>query len=319
MALGLGRGLGVGLLGKKPQEPPTFQFQLSEQMLMNELPAEAWNEFIAVFDSVQSNFEYKNAKEFDSVEESLEEIDNESTNALLGSLTSVAHQIDSGVELIEYYKNELKLAQNDLTNSSHIRILPTPFIKRYVARIHNNAENLSQALKDFECRLHSNTERDPHEIMQDFFKKQYEAIIRCYSRIARIQTKSDEVRTSLLQKIRNNQSCSSSLSMSNEVYTKENVAQSIRTSFSQYQAEMRKKNDKRNQNSDLFGNSTVTLPNKVGGLGLGSGLGSSFGASRFGSNASTPVAPISVKNSTRPTSSAPPPTPRGTANKNPFS
>lgn len=298
--LGLGRGLGIGSglglgLNKQQQQPPQPQFQITEQMLIGDLPVEAWNEFINVFQKVNESPNENVLEGVSAIDTEINGLEDDTTKALLGTLMSLAHQIDYGKSIIKEYKDELEKSKDDLSNSSHVRVVPTPFIIRYVNKIQQRATDLSESLAAYESRLQPTDSSDSQKTMYELLNKQHEAVLRCSSRVSRLREKLDKVRTQISQKVKSDSTMMSISEGTNDIDNRGLVSADISTSFSQFQAEQKKKIEKRNANSDLFGNSNVQAPAKTG-FGLGSGLGLGGGlnlnkSSTLGSNtANKPLA-----------------------------
>ena len=129
---------------KTEPEPEKPHFQITEQMLISELPNDIAKQFIDAFESIQKNANdlSKNATNVSAstVESDFEAIKKETMECLTGSLVSLAHQIDFGKSSFSEIEKDLKVSNSDYINSSHFRGTPSPFIKRYSSRINKLAD-----------------------------------------------------------------------------------------------------------------------------------------------------------------------------------
>ena len=280
---------------QKEEKPP---FQISESMTMNDLTPEIKKEFIEVYNEIKNAKKFtitqkkaEQSKESNEAKGSEEKGDDKSdanegedllnkvfstreaiVSEIFGSLTSLAHQIDAGKKIVKEYSDELKISQEDYRNSEQIRSLPSPFIIRFVDNVEKLADDLSQSISAFGSHLQPSLKPDDDMVIYNYLNEQHNAIVRCSSKVSKINEKLITVRNNLASKLKIN---AFSFSQS-EPHTENTYAQSIQSKYQQFLAQNRNKNQKRLEESDLFGNSTVEAPKT-------SSFGSSFGNfSNFG-------------------------------------
>lgn len=277
----LGRGLGTGLslglglgLGKQ-QQPQQSQFHMTEQMLITDLPPDISISFVEVFNKVSENPNTDVLEGVSPIDLEIKGIEEETQQALSGSVLSLAHQVDYAKSVIKELSQELEKSQSDLTNSSHVRTVPTPFITRYVNRLQQRAADLSESLSAYQSRLLPNSQIDSDQTVRELLEQQYEALLRCSTKVVHVRDKLDQTRTMMSQKF-NLESLSQTLAkLDAESGSHDLISKRIENDYTQFKSERKRKLDKRNANSDLFGNSLIAAPAKPAfGLGLGLGLGS---------------------------------------------
>ncbi|OHT10005.1 hypothetical protein TRFO_20916 [Tritrichomonas foetus] len=281
---------GFGQQPKQEEKPP---FQINEQMLLTDIPSDVVKEFIDVHKKIvetrtflakeEQQKQSNENSEDDSTQKTLLSIRDESTSEIFGSLTSLAHQIDAGKKTVKEFEEELAISKSDYTNSEHIRSLPSPFILRFVDRVEKSAEDFAQSIAAYGSHLQPNKPiSNENQIIFDFLNEQHNAILRCSSRVSKLNEKLIATRNNLATKLKIN-----SINISNfEESAEDSYAQSIDVKYQQFLGQQKQKNQKRIEESDLFGNSTVEEQTTSGGFGFGGGFGNSFG-SGFGSSTSS--------------------------------
>lgn len=272
---GLGLGLNFGL-GKQQQQPQQSQFQMTEQMLITDLPPDVSNSFVEVFKKVTESPNTDVLEGVSPIDVEIKQLEEETQQALKGSVISLAHQVDYAKSVIKELNKELERSQSDLTNSSHVRTIPSPFITRYVNRLQQRATDLSESLAAYQSRLQPNYQIDSDQTVRELLEQQYNAILRTSTKVVHLRDKLDQIRILTMQKLNTDSLSSSFVNYDANNETKDLISNRIENDFTQFKAERKRKLDKRNANSDLFGNSLLATPPKPA-FGLGSGLKSGLG------------------------------------------
>ncbi|KAH0791671.1 hypothetical protein GPJ56_004357 [Histomonas meleagridis] len=271
----------------KEEKPP---FQMSEHMLLTELPNDLKKDFLDVYKTIQAHKEpaaKSTTYSSKNIESLVESIKKETVNELLTKLTSVANNIDHGKAELEELQSELNIAKSDLTNSSHIGDPPTPFIRRYVAKINKMAIDLENMLASAGRYLQPQQKitTNSSQVMVDLLSQEHEAIVRCSARVSQVQAKLTSVRSELESKLNVSHS---QLDFSDYQF-ESSYQQNIQVKYKQFLNDRKRKVTKRNEESDLLGNSTKPVQTQGTGFGFGFGFGSGgfgTGSTGFGSTGS---------------------------------
>lgn len=262
---------------KKEEEEEKPHFQLTEQMLINELPNDIVTQFIDVHKLIQENSKSlsTNATKVSgcSIESDCETIKKDIIECLNSSLTSLAHQIDFGQSSFNECKNDLEISKSDYQYSSHYRSIPSPFIKRYVSKIKKHAEELSQSLASYNSRFQpqqieqNQNKQSETQILYNLLSEQQQAILRCSSRVAAIKNRFEKVRSTVAAKLDTNLN----LELNDDI--QQNLcAQRIQDEIKRYENDKRQKRIKIIEETDIFGNSKAPPPksnNLFGGFNFG--------------------------------------------------
>ncbi|OHT16550.1 hypothetical protein TRFO_13145 [Tritrichomonas foetus] len=276
-----GFNFGFGQTQQK-QEEEKPHFQITEQMLISELPDDIAKEFIDVFTQIHDNTKElaQNSSNVTSctVESDVASIKKETIDCINGSLASIAHQIDFGQAAFAESKNELSVAKSDFDNCSHFRGTPSPFIKRYVTRIHKTADELTQSLASYSSRFQSqqsNSSESGSAILNKMLTEQHQAILRCSSRVAALMEKLDKARSAMSSKLKTN------IKFEQAEDSQQNLcSQKLQEAWRRFTADQKQKLYKIADETDLFGNSaTAAKPAQSTGTFNFGGFG---GQSAFG-------------------------------------
>ena len=262
-----------GSFGQQQQTEEKPPFQMAEHMLISELPNDLKKDFIDVYQTIQDHKEpaaKSTTYSSKNIESSIESIKKGTVNELLTNLTSVANNIDHGKSVLKELQNELAIAKSDLTNSSHLRNPPTPFIRRYVAKINKMAVDLEQMLASAGSFLQPQQKitTNPSQIMVDLLTQEHNAIVRCSARVAQVQTKLTSVRSELESKLNISHS---QIDLDDHQLESSNQ-QNIQIKYKQFLNDRKRKITKQNEESDLLGNSTKPVQSQSSGFGFGSGF-----------------------------------------------
>ena len=225
-------------------------------------------------------------KESRKLQDELDDIHRKAVSIIFGKLSSLARQIDSGSKTLKEFANDLNSSKSDNENSDSKKTHPSPFLLKYVDGVLNNADNLSQSIAAYSSHLQpqSNTsvsssdQNNNHEnnVLYNFLKEQNDAISRCSTKVSQLTIKMDGVRSELSKKLNIN----TTYLTTDEKSTDISNVQSIKTKYQQFLEQKELKEKKRQDESDIFGNSTVTVQ-ASGGL-LKSGLNLGINSKGFG-------------------------------------
>ena len=270
-------------------------FQISEQMLLSELPNDIASEFVDVYKTIQnttSEMSQTAAKTSTCENQSdVQKLKQETTAAIVGSLSSLAHQIDIGQSTFHELKAEHELAKLDLDSYSHFRGAPSPFIKRYFAKIQKFADDLAQSLSSYSNRCQSRTNdarNDGEAMLNSMLNEQHSAILRCSSRVAALVEKMDRVEAEISNRMKGGITHQKSEDSQND-----NCSRMLQESWKRFQNNQKRKLYKIADESDLFGNSATQAQNQSSsGFSFGSGFNfgstnSSFSNTGFAKSGNT--------------------------------
>ena len=243
------------LLGnKKAPEPP--QIKLSSQMHLNDLPAEISNQFVDLFNQIQESNSFKPQDNGTEVIKVLDEINNNYEFEIIGDLRRVAQKFDTEKVLLQEFSTDLTKSISDFHNSSHIRATPTQFIVRSADKIKDLSLQISQSLSAFESRMIISQNLNSNNILSSFLEDETNAIIRTSSKISRIQSKFDLFKTNIENKNINILNYNNN---NNDIKKINSYSKAIKTRLDQYKVEIKRKEKKLHQTTDLFGISNLDL------------------------------------------------------------
>lgn len=280
-----GFSFGTGLGAKKQEEEEKPRFQVTEQMLISELPNDIAKLFIDAFEQIQTTSKELSVNASNvsnaTIESDFEQIKKDTIECINGGLTSLAHQIDFGRSSFNECKKDLEVSKSDCNNSNHFRGVPSPFIKRYASRITKHAEELSQKLASYNSRFQPNQqlsgfkEQNESQVLIDLLTEQQKSILRISSRVAAINERLEKIRSIMKTRLKTNISA-------NQVEDIQQVpcAQKVQDEYKRFLSDKKQKRIKIAEETDLFGNSTKVVPKKAGGLFGNSGSNFTFGAKK---------------------------------------
>lgn len=254
---------------QKKEEEEKPQFQISENMLISELPDDIKKDFISVYQTIQDHkapAAQSTTYSTKNIEENIDKIKKDTLQELQTNLTSVAGNIDRGNSILKELENELKISKLDITNSSHIGNPPTHFIRRYVNKINKMAYDLEQKLamagSCLQPQQNNFSEKLPEQIMIELLEQQQNAITRCAARVAQVQEKTSMVRAELESKL-NLSALQIDLDNDKDISS---IQQNVLLKLKQFQIDEKKKISKRNEELDLLGNSTKPVQTTQSGF-----------------------------------------------------
>jgi hypothetical protein len=264
-------------------EPPKPTYQLSEEMLIVDLPADAKKTFVEVFESVRNTgtlSDRQSPTSTSTLEAETKSLTEAITGVLMGPLTSLAHYVDSGQSAVTRMRASLDTARADYGSSAHPRAVPTPFIKRYVSHITKLAQELSQALGSRGNETDGDAGRTGEESIHELLVRQHEAILRLSTRIATLSQRLQENRETL---VKIHKFTPSELDPQDQTSTMTNT-NSVHDKFKKFQEERKQNTEKRTDRADLFGMMPVTQKPALGTgtWGFGGGAGGGFGQTNQG-------------------------------------
>lgn len=265
---------------QKPQEHQKPRFQVTEQMQLSDLPAEESNDFISVFQSISENSAIKPLTPSDSIESDIEQLTQQTKAAILGPLTSLAHQVDYGKHILDEFKRVLDTSRSDFGNKSQARSLPTPFIKRYVQRVHQESQDFSEALASYKSKMEATQLNNSTQSVYDFLEQQQLAILRVSSHIAKIRDQTNSIRAELSSKLKINPYQLMASNDSTEIET--TISRDVLNHYKAYLNDEKRKADERLLHTDLFGTNTAAPPPKPASGGFGNFGNSNWNQSNTG-------------------------------------
>ena len=240
--------------------------------MLSDMPKDSAKEFLDVFKSITDEAEKARAVILSpKIEESIASIARRTKETLRGSLVSVGHIVDDARGSLKEMKRDLEIAQSDNTNSSHVKVLPSPFVKRYVERIERTAEHLRQNLLAY--GNDPGASDDDAKVVGSMLEKQHLAVLRCAERVARIRSKLEQARVELDRRFK----MSLAVNEADQELTERTVVEEIKATYKAYKSENKAKTKKMRDESDLFGNDP-----KVSASAAKSGFGSWSGGTGFG-------------------------------------
>lgn len=261
---------------KKPEEEEKPQFQISENMLISELPNDVKKEFISVYQTIRDHKEpaaQSTTYGSKNIEAGIAGLRADTLRELQTGLSAAAGNIDRGRASLRELERELKVAKLDLTNSSHIVNPPTRFIRRYVSKINRMAKDLEQrlavagsCLQPQQCGVRSGA---PERAVVDLLEQQQNAITRCAARIAQTQERISAVRAELESRLNVS---GAQIGLEDE-QDAGSMQQNVAMKLKQFQADEKKKVSKRNEELDLLGNSTKQVQTSQSGFSSGFNFG----------------------------------------------
>lgn len=273
-------GFGNRQAQQEPEKPP---FRYTCDMLLSDIPKDAVEDFVKVHNTVESV--RKDARECQispQVEETVAAIRRDTVAALEVSLIETGHLIDDADGSIKDMQHELQLSQRDSRSSSQSRVVPTPFIKRYVEGIERTAEFVRENVMAY--RGEGITTSDGAKLFRIMLEKEHEAVLRCAERVSGVKAKLEAVQGDIERKLR-------VLIVSTSKGKDDDdprVVDQIRTSYKQYVYDQSDKQRKRLEKADLLGKIIGPPQNKnsQGGFGSfgrsGGGFSGFSGLSGFG-------------------------------------
>lgn len=304
-------GLGKGVLGKttlgkggfglnKTAQQAAPPIKLNESQRIEDIPErEVQEKFLEAFKKINgistkvgvgksssvtpavSNDALKNILEDKEIEEQIKEIRKQTESILLGDLMGVAHQVDDSKVMLEEIKQDYETNHNDVSVSSHVRQIPTPFITRYVNRIEKKAIDLSESLSSYESRFQSTPNIADDSQYTSLLEQQYDAILRLSAGVAYLKDRVNDLRTLATNKLKISENAIKEQEEIEESDTGSSLAVNIKRRYELFQQEEKKKSEKISEKTDLFGialNATAA-PQKKFGFGSGTKFGSGTGAS----------------------------------------
>ena len=288
--------------GKKNQEPPAPPVKLSEDQKVDDIDdQDARKLFFEAFNKVYSSesdkpkgfiatkkenaetekeSQGKSADSNNQLENDINEIKESVKSMMFGKLMTAAHQVDSGKEIVEDIKNDLEKSKSDRQNAQSVKVTPTPFIERYVEKVVQKSTDLTESLSSYESRFSSNDSFDTEEEMMNFLADQYDAVIRTSTRVANLEKAAGDVRSLSMKQLKITSNQLNALEKDKETETTTTNLSQIKSKYDQFLNEQKKKNEKKTEDTDLFG---ISLANATEEKKVGFGLNKS---STFGSGAS---------------------------------
>lgn len=287
---------------KKPEEE---EYRMTEQMLISNLPDNLLDKFVLAYQSMKKVSAILKGKNEDNVKDptavsdikdktkirmnwkmledlevnqkKIEKIMEESKKVIEGSLTLRAHRIDAMKCLYKERLKELRDAKKHYEESSHLRTLPSPFIKNFVENVEKEADEVTHSLNTYSSYFGADIKKNTRDNDYQFLLEEHESIVRCASRISILQKKlaatKDEVETRL--------KIDPHMFKQYEKNSEDTSEQLIRLRYKQFLASEKKKAETETEESDLFGNSTKVVKEQPKKTGFSFGTGS-FGSSSFG-------------------------------------
>ncbi|OHT10116.1 hypothetical protein TRFO_20771 [Tritrichomonas foetus] len=304
-------------------------FQLTEQMLLTELPGSVAKDFLNIYNNIVENRKFINENKITSAAQTVSEKDiqfkisnlNENANSeLLNNLSSLAHLIDFGRKTLKEFQEDLQISKKDYSETDQLQSFPSPFMIRFSKQLEQTAENISQEIIAYGSHFQPTALSEKENILFHFFKEESNAILRISSRISNIKRKYSATRTLLCNKLRIpiSQTDASDLSLDNS------YANTILSKYKHFRAEQKSKIQKNSDDSDIFGMPTHIENN------ASSSMASTWGTSSFTNNLTQrranstfnpPPPKINTAQTTSilPTSAPEQPPAPSTKGKNPFS
>lgn len=286
-----------GLLGKKNQQAEVTEeeIHLTETMLIDELSPDLSNKFYDVFMECESNSNRMLPDEVDSIASSLMELSEQTKKVIFGPLTSLANKIDNGKESVDRFSTDLEGSKSDLSNASHHKSTPTPFINRMFDHLQNQYNDLAQQLAANESKFTLSSETlTPYESLAKALREQNEALIRCSTKVAKLRSQYESTK-----KLFNDRfgQFSRTVNIDDSISSSSTVAETVTSTYKTWESERKQKLDKYMEDIDLFGVNTVAPQTQA--------KKSILGGKIFGNKTSS--ATPSKNPSTRPSSGTPAP------------
>lgn len=276
---GLGTGRGLSSFQTQTQQ------LVQESQRISDISEEAQQIFIQVQKKINETSQYKPIDGIESFDSSLNDIEEKMIRAICHTLPRLGNEIDHGNEWILSAQNSLDESQYTHRSSS-LHNNPSCFLRKYVREIEKQAIELKQI---FKAMLSKSSETElPMDIftISKVLQEQENSIDKCSAEIARINRKVDDIRMlSNAHNINNRYSFFSE----NVEQIREPITDTIKSSYSNFQAERRRLLEKHNTNELSFlheqkstgiGGLGRGLGGLGGGLGIGGGLGRGLNATQ---------------------------------------
>lgn len=290
-------GTGFGLFKKQTTEVEEI---INDSMMLDELKTETRNNIISIFNSIKNYETFEVPDEYKMIESSLDELKKGTENELFGPLTSLATKIDNGFKAITDLDEELRAAKTDLGNASHVRVMPTNFLQRFVKNIRHQFKDLAINIAGVQnMPIFSETKQSNH-VISDVLQNENKALIRLSTKMTHVRRKYEVVRQAMLDKLNLTEEKAQEKYDRSRLSDKEiqNYVEGIRSQYDQYIREKNSKMDKWLESIDLFGTDMTQKVESAKTTMFGKGFGSTF--------ANKPLT-TTTSATNRPKSGAPPP------------
>ncbi|KAH0786292.1 hypothetical protein GPJ56_009969 [Histomonas meleagridis] len=283
------------MFGQQQNQPePEDEFEMTEQMLVTNLPSKILDKFVSVYVSMKKvkdilkaktegspqttvpsdigknaiRFNWKMHEDLEEIQTKFEALEKNTHKVIENNLTLLAHRIDSVKSLYAESKKSLVDAKRHFDEASHLRTLPSPFIKSFVTNIEKEAENVSQLLSTYSSYMRANDNQfDQSTPDYSFLMEQHKAMLRCSARVEMLQQKLASTQDELASRLK----IDPRMFRQYEKTTEETCAQLIEIKYKQFVAQEKKKMETMNEESDLFGNSTKEKKEEQKQTGFGFG------------------------------------------------
>ena len=298
--------------GQPPPEEP--EFQLSEDMVLKDLPEKPKGEFGNVWVKVKEAKEQMLGEVRKATDdESLRYVEQEVLSILNAKLASIAHLIDRGSEEVEIFKRRLEANQADWENRVHARRGLSPFLVRYDEQVQRKAKEFCQDLSALDRHLSQNGDLNYEDGLLNLLNQEYKAVLAAANRVANLRRKLDQLRSDLSSKMK-----FGAVQFERAAEIPENsYAQKIKDMYKQFKADMKSRIKKNNEEADLFGNVRRENAPAASQSSFGTG-GSSFGTGfGFGQNKNPQNKPPTINTNASKSGSGP--TAPASGGKSPFS
>ena len=286
-----GFNFGFGF-GQQNQQDPEDDFILTEQMLVTNLPPKILDKFVSAYVSMKKvnnilkpktedttqttvtsdigknpiRYNWKMLEELESTQKLFESLEARTRKSIASNLTLLAHRIDSVKALYSDSKSGLVDSKRHFDESSHLRTLPSSFIKSFVTNIEKESARVSQALATYSSYMRPTAASPAPDY--GFLVEQHRAVLRCSSRVEMLQQRLAAAQDELAARLK----VDPRVFRQYERSAGEGCAQLVRLRYKQFAAAERKKAESRAEEADLFGNSTKARKEqpKQAGFGFGS-------------------------------------------------
>ena len=266
---------GAGLLGKKTQddEPEKPPVKIADSQLIKDIEdIETFNNFCNALSQINKQ-KQEIAKSQSTPEDNLESIENpikkchNQTLQLLGEdfdqnlvieksipdILSLANTADTYKKVVSDYKNELETSKKEHLNAQQSKIVPSSFIKRITGKIETQAIDISEQLSSYESYYQTTDDFDSFDSLVDFLSEDYDAVIRTSTLVSDLSKLRDELRHKSMTKFKLEDNQMTILESNEEISTSNLILSQIKNQYKEFEEEQKKKNQKRTENTNLFG------------------------------------------------------------------